>query len=87
MRPGGFRPAEVAVDGAADPAESQGGRAGGAEIGAFGEQSEWLQVGVAERRHVDRALDVVETPSECALQRYGQREEGMGDARVSLIEQ
>ena len=83
VRLGGSRPADVAVDGAADPPESQGGRAGGVEVGVFGEQSEWLQVGLAVGPHVDRALDVVETPGEYALQRHGQGEEGMGDAGVS----
>ena len=75
------------VDGAAYPAEPNGGLGGRVEVGAVGDPNERVQVRVAERAHVDRALDIVETPGEAALQRDRQREERVGDAGISPVEQ
>src|SRR4029077_3095197 len=51
------------------------------------ERRERPKVGVAERRYVDGAFDVVEPPRKSALERDGHAEERMGDARVAPVEE
>src|SRR5439155_12489849 len=77
----------VIAERAADPAEPDRTLAGRDEIGARRVALERLEVGIAKRRHVDRAPDVVETPAQHALERHRERAERMRHARVAPVEE
>jgi len=76
----------VAVDGPADPAEAEGERAGRPKLLASAVAGERRQVGVTERGDVDRALHVVDPPSDDALEGDRHREERVRDTGVAPVE-